>query len=234
MEVSGSSRPWAAVRKAEFSILRRLGFRACTPTAFDLLDRLLSDLFPSLALRLAGNPSAGSAPMPSAGTDPASWDPESKLRCSNLARFLLEMCVVYDPEALYDSGRPPLVSAVAALLLSLLSHSAPRHYAQMLAEAVHLTELLGIRSSVLCRGESLWPMMNQQRSNRTTLMEIAEAMRSRWVMVCPARFVELAVYSRADSRLLAWHILALDLPRVEGVAKRTYRLLCPATHQPTL
>eukprot|EP00439_Symbiodinium_sp_Y106_P060640 s819_g9.t1 len=159
VEVSGSSRPWAAVRKAEFSILRRLGFRACTPTAFDLLDRLLSDLFPSLALRLAGNPSAGSAPMPSAGTDPASWDPESKLRCSNLARFLLEMCVVYDPEALYGSGRPPLVSAVAALLLSLLSHSAPRHYAQMLAEAVHLTE-----------------------SNRTTLMEIAEAMRSRWVM----------------------------------------------------
>eukprot|EP00437_Effrenium_voratum_P023758 CAMPEP_0181413018 /NCGR_PEP_ID=MMETSP1110-20121109/8740_1 /TAXON_ID=174948 /ORGANISM="Symbiodinium sp., Strain CCMP421" /LENGTH=636 /DNA_ID=CAMNT_0023535787 /DNA_START=76 /DNA_END=1986 /DNA_ORIENTATION=+ len=159
VEVSGSSRPWAAVRKAEFSILRRLGFRACTPTAFDLLDRLLSDLFPSLALRLAGNASAGSGPMPSAGTDPASWDPESKLRCSNLARFLLEMCVVYDPEALYGSGRPPLVSAVAALLLSLLSHSAPRHYAQMMAEAVHLTE-----------------------SNRTTLMEIAEAMRSRWVM----------------------------------------------------
>ncbi|OLQ00636.1 hypothetical protein AK812_SmicGene16708 [Symbiodinium microadriaticum] len=162
VEVSGSSRPWAAVRKAEFSILRRLGFRACTPTAFDLLDRLLSDLFPSLALRLAGNASAGSGPMPSAGTDPASWDPESKLRCSNLARFLLEMCVVYDPEALYGSGRPPLVSAVAALLLSLLSHSAPRHYAQMMAEAVHLTE-----------------------SNRTTLMEIAEAMRSRWVMVNP-------------------------------------------------
>ncbi|CAE7405380.1 unnamed protein product [Symbiodinium sp. CCMP2456] len=158
VEVSGSSRPWAAVRKAEFSILRRLGFRACTPTAFDLLDRLLSDLFPSHALRL-GNPSAGSGPMPSAGTDPASWDPESKLRCGNLARFLLEMCVVYDPEALYGSGRPPLVSAVAALLLSLLSHSAPRHYAQMMAEAVHLTE-----------------------SNRTTLMEIAEAMRSRWVM----------------------------------------------------
>lgn len=71
------------------------------------------------------------------------WDKESKTRCSNLARFLLEMCIIYDPEALYSSGRPPLLSAVSALLLSLLAHGAPRHYAQMLGDAIHLTEPLG-------------------------------------------------------------------------------------------
>jgi len=150
VEVSGSSRPWAAVRKAELSILRRLGFRACTPTAFDLLDRLLSDLFPTVVTRLS---------IPGASSGDSLWDHDTKLRCSNLARFLLEMCVVYDPEALYGSGRSPLVSAVASVLLSLLAHAAPRQYAQMLGEAVHLTE-----------------------SNRTSLTEIAEAMRNRWVV----------------------------------------------------
>ena len=146
VEVSGSSRPWAAVRKAELSILRRLGFRACTPTAFDLLDRLLADLFPSVVPRL-GTASAGSSGAGTAACAAASgqecWDTDSQLRCSNLARFLLEMCVVYDPEALYGSGRPPLVASVAALLLSLLAHAAPKHYAQLLGEAVQLTEQLG-------------------------------------------------------------------------------------------
>ena len=101
VEVSGSSRPWNAVRKAELSILRRLGFRACTPTAFDLLDRLLAELFPSVVFRL-GSPGGapGSTDVAAAGgTD--LWDHDTKLRCSNLARFLLEMCIVYDPEALY-------------------------------------------------------------------------------------------------------------------------------------
>ncbi|CAK9082590.1 Cyclin N-terminal domain-containing protein [Durusdinium trenchii] len=140
VEVSGSSRPWAAVRKAELNILRKLGFRACTPTSYHLLDRLIAD---TLHHETPAEP----------------WDKESKTRCSNLARFLLEMCIIYDPEALYSSGRPPLLSAVSALLLSLLAHGAPRHYAQMLGDAIHLTE-----------------------SNRSTLTEIAEAMRNRWAM----------------------------------------------------
>lgn len=147
VEVSGSSRPWSAVRKAELNILRRLGFRACTPTAYHLLDRLLSD-----TLNAPGDRSA-------LGSEDMEWDNESKMRCSSLACFLLELCVIYDPEALYSSGRPPLLSVVSALLLSLLAHGAPRHYAQMLGEAIHLTE-----------------------SNRSTLTEIAEAMRNRWAL----------------------------------------------------
>lgn len=147
VEVSGSSRPWSAVRKAELNILRRLGFRACTPTAYHLLDRLLSDTLNA--------PSDRSA----VGSEDMEWDNESKMRCSSLACFLLELCVIYDPEALYSSGRPPLLSVVSALLLSLLAHGAPRHYAQMLGEAIHLTE-----------------------SNRSTLTEIAEAMRNRWAL----------------------------------------------------
>jgi len=143
VEVSGSSRPWAAVRKAELNILRRLGFRACTPTAYHLLDRLVSDTL-----------------MKTVATEEADvWDSESKTHCSNLARFLLEICIIYEPEALYSNGRPPLLGAVSALLLSLLAHAAPRHYALMLGDAIHLTE-----------------------SNRSTLTEIAEAMRNRWAL----------------------------------------------------
>eukprot|EP00435_Cladocopium_sp_Y103_P066583 s912_g28.t2 len=148
VEVSGSSRPWSAVRKAELNILRRLGFRACTPTAYHLLDRLLSDTL-----------NAPKTDRSALGSEDMEWDNESKTRCSSLACFLLELCVIYDPEALYSSGRPPLLSVVSALLLSLLAHGAPRHYAQMLGEAIHLTE-----------------------SNRSTLTEIAEAMRNRWAL----------------------------------------------------
>ncbi|CAL1163125.1 unnamed protein product, partial [Cladocopium goreaui] len=76
VEVSGSSRPWSAVRKAELNILRRLGFRACTPTAYHLLDRLLSDTLNA--------PSDRSA----VGSEDMEWDNESKMRCSSLACFL--------------------------------------------------------------------------------------------------------------------------------------------------
>lgn len=117
VEVSGSSRPWATVRKAELNILRKLSFRACTPTCYHLLDRLIADAWAM-----------------------GDWEPESKTRCGNLARLLLEMCVIYDPEALYNSGRPALLGAVSALLLSLLAHEAPRCYAQALGDAIQLTE----------------------------------------------------------------------------------------------
>lgn len=116
VEVSGSARPWAAVRKAELCILRRLGFRACTPTARDLLDRLLADV---------GGPSVQQ--------DGSAWDGDAKARCENLSRFLLELGLVHEPEVVYGAGRAPLAAAMAALLLTLLALSAPRRVVEALA-----------------------------------------------------------------------------------------------------
>eukprot|EP00933_Yihiella_yeosuensis_P051009 TRINITY_DN48841_c0_g1_i1.p1 TRINITY_DN48841_c0_g1~~TRINITY_DN48841_c0_g1_i1.p1 ORF type:complete len:677 (-),score=135.44 TRINITY_DN48841_c0_g1_i1:168-2198(-) len=138
VEVSGSSRPWAAVRRAELQILRRLGFRACTPTSRELLDRLLNDTLPQ-------------------SQDAGSWDLESRSRCIDLARFLLELSIVHDPEAVYGTGRPPLAAALASLLLSLLALGAPRQYAESLAEPLRLLDANGV-----------------------AVQELAEAMRQRW------------------------------------------------------
>ncbi|CAE8639506.1 unnamed protein product, partial [Polarella glacialis] len=149
VEVSGSSRPWAAVRRAEMQILRRLGFRACTPTARELLDRVLSDTVKQ------------EQPTPAArGSlhDLSVWDSESRTRCSDLSRFLLELGLVHDPEAVYGSGRPPLAAALAALLLTLQSLGAPKQFAEALAEPLRLVDATG-----------------------TAVAELAEAMRLRWI-----------------------------------------------------
>ncbi|CAJ1419775.1 unnamed protein product, partial [Effrenium voratum] len=88
-----------------------------------------------------------------------SQEDDASKRCSNLAKFLLEMCIVYEPEAaLYGTGRPPVLCACAALLLSCLATGTPRPV-EALGDAVHLTE-----------------------SNRSVLTEIAEAMRNRWAL----------------------------------------------------
>ncbi|CAE8681765.1 unnamed protein product, partial [Polarella glacialis] len=149
VEVSGSSRPWAAVRRAEMQILRRLGFRACTPTARELLDRVLSDTVKQ------------EQPTPAARgslRDLSVWDSESRTRCSDLSRFLLELGLVHDPEAVYGSGRPPLAAALAALLLTLQSLGAPKQFAEALAEPLRLVDATG-----------------------TAVAELAEAMRLRWI-----------------------------------------------------
>eukprot|EP00931_Biecheleriopsis_adriatica_P008448 TRINITY_DN109633_c0_g1_i1.p1 TRINITY_DN109633_c0_g1~~TRINITY_DN109633_c0_g1_i1.p1 ORF type:complete len:668 (+),score=155.64 TRINITY_DN109633_c0_g1_i1:74-2077(+) len=146
IEVSGSSRPWTTVRKAELHILRRLNFRACTPTANDLLERLLSD-----------NVLIDSEHLTEHSLD--AWDPESKQRCQNLARFLLELAIVHDSEAIYGAGRAPLAGALAAVLLSLLALGAPKRYAEGLSEGMRLADL-----------------------SRAAVTEIAEAMRQRWSM----------------------------------------------------
>jgi len=124
-EVSGTSRPWAAVRKAELCILRRLGFRACTPTSRDLLDRLLGEASQA-AVRTSQDASA--------------WDMDSRARCADLARFLLELGLVHEPETLYGLGNPPLTAALAALLLALLALGAPRQCADALREPARLLD----------------------------------------------------------------------------------------------
>jgi len=133
VEVSGSSRPWASVRRAELSILRRLSFRACTPTARDLLDRLINEALAFCGLELRGG-------------------------CADLSRFLLELGLVHEPEVVYGPGRPPLASALAALLLSLLTCSAPRRCTEALQEPLSLLD-----------------------SADAVVSELAEAMRLRWI-----------------------------------------------------
>lgn len=140
VEVSGSSRPWAAVKKAEVQILRRLSFRACTPTSRDLLERLLSE-----------------SPLVH---DAVGWDAESKAHSSDLARFLLEVSTVHDPDTVYSTGRPPLAAALAALLLALLAHGAPR-------QLVEATERE--------------PLRLLGREGPAMIRSLAEAMRLRWV-----------------------------------------------------
>lgn len=140
-EVSGTSRPWAAVRKAELCILRRLGFRACTPTSRDLLDRLL------------GEASQAAVRLPQ---DVSAWDSDSRSRCADLARFLLELGLVHEPETLYGPGHPPLAAALAALLLALLALGAPRQCAEALREPSRLLD------------------------GGLAVAELAEAMRQRW------------------------------------------------------
>lgn len=141
VEVSGSSRPWAAVKRAEVQILRRLSFRACTPTSRDLLERLLSE-------------------SPQQAQDAVAWDADSKAHCSDLARFLLEVSTVHDPDTVYSSGRPPLAAALAALLLALLAHGAPR-------QLVEATERE--------------PLRLLGREGPAMIRSLAEAMRLRWV-----------------------------------------------------
>eukprot|EP00930_Biecheleria_cincta_P104507 TRINITY_DN9685_c0_g1_i1.p1 TRINITY_DN9685_c0_g1~~TRINITY_DN9685_c0_g1_i1.p1 ORF type:complete len:623 (-),score=111.95 TRINITY_DN9685_c0_g1_i1:93-1961(-) len=139
VEVSGNSRPWNTVRRAEVLILRRLSFRVCTPTAHDMLDRLMSDFVMS-------SPSCWA------------WGEDSKQRCANLAQFLLELCIVHDPEAAFGAGRPSIGAALAALLLSLLALDAPKQYAESLAEPIRMAEL-----------------------SKTALIEVAGTMRERWI-----------------------------------------------------
>jgi len=142
IEASGTPRPWAAVRKAELQILRRLGFRACTPTCLDFLERLLGEALESRSASLAA--------------DGLEADAQSK--CCDLARLLLELGLVHEPEAVYGSaGHPPLASALAALFLALKAFRAPPSCAQVLREHVNLLE-----------------------SGEAIVGELAEAMRSRW------------------------------------------------------
>lgn len=145
VEVSGNSKPWTEVRRAELQILRCLGFRACTPTARELLDRLLYD-------------SAAEISKSSTG-DADVWDGESFAKYEALSRFLLELGVVHEPEAIYGPGRPPLVAALAALSLAQLALGVPRRCAEALQSPLRLLEETNFASSV---------------------PEVAEAMRQRW------------------------------------------------------
>lgn len=138
VEVSGSQKPWAAVRKAEINILRRLGFKACTPTSRDLLDRLLGKTLPEGAV---------------------GYDEQSLERCRDLARFLLELGLVHEPEAIYGGGRPPLAAAVSAALVAVIAFGGP-HSAR--AIDVLKDEPLGLLDA-----DNAVPQM-------------AEAMRQRW------------------------------------------------------
>lgn len=144
VEVSGSPKPWASVRKAELCILRRLGFRACTPTARDLLDRIAADAS-----------AQAEASMPS----DALWDTDVRARCADLARCLLELALVHEPWAVYGTGRPPLASALAALLLAQLALSAPRNLVDALQEPLRILD----------------------HTADAVVTEIAEAMRQRWI-----------------------------------------------------
>lgn len=126
VEVSGSSRPWNAVRRAELCILRRLGFRACTPTSRDLLDRLLSDAPAEFASQCS--------------QELSSWHSACHAQSTDLARFLLELSLVHESEAVYGTGRPPLAAAVAALWLAMLSLGAPLQGSQVFREARSLIE----------------------------------------------------------------------------------------------
>jgi len=130
-EVSGAQQPWVAVRKAELSMLGRLGFRVCTPTSRDLLDRLIADS--------------------------TIWDAGCHHKCANLAKFLLELGLVHEPEVLYGPGHPPLALAVAALLLALLAHGAPRQCIEHLCDAARMLE-----------------------AGSETVVDLAEVMRQRW------------------------------------------------------
>jgi len=140
VEVSGSSRPWAAVRRAELSILRRLSFRACTPTSRELLDRVLSDAAEKLAVQETG-----------------AWDAEVREKTALLSRFLLELGLVHEPDAVYGPGRPPLAAALAAILLAMLAMNAPKICYEAIEESLVVLE----------SGDAL-------------VTELAEAMRHRW------------------------------------------------------
>ena len=123
VEISDAAQPWAAVRKAELRILRRLDYRVCAPTSRDILDRLLAD-----ALR-----------------GPLAWEEEPRKRCALLARFVLELGAVHEPEAIYSTGRPPLAAALAALLLARFALGAPmRECLEPLRGSMHLVESLDL------------------------------------------------------------------------------------------
>jgi len=139
IEASGTPRPWAAVRKAELQILRRLGFRACTPNGLDFLERLVMQVLEGSSV-------------------PEGLDPETRTKCSNLARLLLELGLVHEPETLYgSSGHPPLAFAFAALLLALRAFRAP----------ASCTEALRQHMALLEGGEAI-------------VGDLAESMRTRW------------------------------------------------------
>jgi len=142
--VSSSPRPWGALRKAELSILRRLNFKACTPTSRDLLDQLLAEA----AQSQAWSSQQGGA-----------WDAKLCARCEELAKFLLELGVVHEPEILYGPGHPPLTAALGALLLALVAMGAPQRCVEALREAVRQLDIRG-----------------------PTVVTLAEAMRQRWAI----------------------------------------------------
>jgi len=142
--VSNSRRPWGALRKAELSILRRLQFKACTPTSRDLLDQLLAEAAQSQAW---------------SSRQGGSWEGELCARCEDLAKFLLELGVVHEPEVLYGPGHPPLTAALAALLLALVAMGAPQRRVEALREAVRQLDIRG-----------------------PTVVKLAEAMRQRWAV----------------------------------------------------
>jgi len=141
VEASGTQRPWPAVRKAEMQILRRLQFKACTPTCLDFLERMLNEVFSSTS---------------SSSSD--CIEPESRIKCGELARLLLELGIVHEPEAVYGSGYPPLVSAIAALLLALLTFRVPAPCTEVLREHLRLLDVPD-----------------------TAVVDLAEAMRTRWL-----------------------------------------------------
>jgi len=143
-EVSGSSKPWPEVRRAELCMLERLGYRVCTPTSRDLLDRLITEASQTTA-ELA--------------QDGKTWDAGCHVTCANLARFLLELGLVHEPEALYGPGHPPLAQAIAALLLALLVRGAPWKCVEQLCDAARLRE-----------------------AGTQTVIHMVEAMRQRWCL----------------------------------------------------
>jgi len=154
IEASGTPRPWAAVRKAELQILRRLGFRACTPTCLDFLERLLNEVFEQND-RLDERSVAGMTALDREAR-PGALLPRPLI--GDLARLLLELGLVHEPEAVYGSvGHPPLASALAAMLLALLAFRAPSRCMEALHGYISLVD-----------------------SGESVIGNLAEAMRTRW------------------------------------------------------
>jgi len=138
VKTSCDPKPWIGIHHAELRILRRLSYRVCTPTAYDILDRLLGKSrvdFDEL------------------------WDDSSHLKCANLARFLLELAVLHEPDAVYGSGYPPLVAALGAMFLAYLAVRAPHQCIMSLLEPLSLLE-----------------------KAEHAIMKLVHVMRSRWVV----------------------------------------------------
>jgi len=117
-----NQKPWEDVHHAELLILRRLSFRVCTPTARDILERLLEK------------------PLVDVDTF---WDSGTCERVANLSRFLLELGLVHEPEAVYGSGYLPLTAALGAVFLAYLAFGAPRQCIEALKDPLHLLDQAG-------------------------------------------------------------------------------------------
>jgi len=178
--------PWDAVRRAEIDILRCVYFRVCTPTSRDLLDSLLGK---TLREGVVG------------------YDAKSLEQCRDLARFLLELGLVYEPEAVYGGCRPPLAPAVSAALLAIIAVGGP--HSSYAIHALH-KEPIGL--------------LDGDRA----VVQIAEAMRQRWAteerrLVERSGSVVLDKWRRRVGSFSASPPLAADLQRLvaESAAQAT-------------